>query len=166
MYTSHIAKTTRGRVLLEVLPGSEGGAAAAIFYLYGCPERPVTDEQQYPYTTHLYVKFPALALVDVPALVEACTDRWYNQTLCRVNDSVVRLGVMQGEYHWHKHDNDDEFFFVLEGHFIIDMEGRSIDLQPLEGFVVPKGVVHRTRAPDRAVILMVENATVVPTGDV
>jgi mannose-6-phosphate isomerase-like protein (cupin superfamily) len=78
---------------------------------------------------------------------------------------VVRLGVMQGEYHWHKHDNDDEFFFVLDGHFIVDLEDRSVDLQPREGFVVPKGIMHRTRAPDRAVILMVETATIIPTGD-
>jgi mannose-6-phosphate isomerase-like protein (cupin superfamily) len=111
------------------------------------------------------VKFPALTLVDVPALVAAVKDRWYNQTLCRVNDSVVRLGVMQGEYHWHKHDNDDEFFFVLDGHFIIDLEHESIDLQPRQGYVVPRGVVHRTRAPDPAVILMVETASIVPTGD-
>jgi mannose-6-phosphate isomerase-like protein (cupin superfamily) len=125
----------------------------------------MTESKTYPYATYLDIKFPALATVDVPALIDACTDRWYNQTLCRVNDSVVRLGVMQGEYHWHKHENDDEFFFVLDGHFIIDLEGRSIDLQPREGFVVPKGVVHRTRAPDRAVILMVETAAIVPTGD-
>jgi mannose-6-phosphate isomerase-like protein (cupin superfamily) len=125
----------------------------------------MTESKTYPYATYLDIKFPALATVDVPALIEACTDRWYNQTLCKVNDSVVRLGVMQGEYHWHKHENDDEFFFVLDGHFIIDLEGRSIDLQPQEGFVVPKGVVHRTRAPDRAVILMVETAAIVPTGD-
>lgn len=65
--------------------------------------------------THLDLKFPALSIVDVPALVRACTDNWYNQTLCKVNDSVVRLGVMQGEYHWHKHDNDDEFFSFLKG---------------------------------------------------
>ena len=119
----------------------------------------------YPYATFLDVKFPALSVVDVQALVQACTDKWYNQTLCRVNDSVVRLGVMQGEYHWHKHDNDDEFFFVLDGRFVIDLEGKSIDLGLHEGFVVPKGVVHRTRAPDRAVILMVETAAIVPTGD-
>jgi mannose-6-phosphate isomerase-like protein (cupin superfamily) len=121
--------------------------------------------QDYPYATFLDVKFPALATVDVPALVRTCKDRWYNQTLCKVNDSVVRLGVMQGEYHWHKHDSDDEFFFVLDGHFVIDLEDRSIDLQKHEGFVVPKGVVHRTRAPDKAVILMVETAAIVPTGD-
>ena len=125
----------------------------------------MSTQEAFPYATHLDIKFPALSIIDVPGLVSACTDRWYNQTLCKVNDSVVRLGVMQGEYHWHKHDNDDEFFFVLDGHFIIDLEGRSIDLQPREGFVVPKGVVHRTRAPDRAVILMVETAAIVPTGD-
>jgi mannose-6-phosphate isomerase-like protein (cupin superfamily) len=103
--------------------------------------------------------------VDVPALVAACKDRWYNQTLCKVNDSVVRLGVMQGEYHWHKHEADDEFFFVLEGTFFVDLEDRSIELKPWQGFTVPKGVVHRTRAPERAVILMVENAGIIPTGN-
>ncbi|HZL84391.1 MAG TPA: cupin domain-containing protein [Candidatus Krumholzibacteria bacterium] len=125
----------------------------------------MSNPKEYSYATYLDVKFPALKVVDVPALVAACTDKWYNQTLCKVNDSVVRLGVMQGEYHWHKHDNDDEFFFVLEGHFIIDLEDRTIDLATQEGFVVPRGVVHRTRAPDRAVILMIETAAIVPTGD-
>lgn len=122
-------------------------------------------DPRYPYATHLDSKFPPLTRVDVPALVKACTDRWYNQTLCRVNESVVRLGVVQGEYHWHKHDADDEFFFVLEGQFVIDLEDRSVILRPQEGFVVPKGVLHRTRAPERAVILMVETAAIVPTGD-
>ena len=125
----------------------------------------MSEQRNYPYATGLDIKFPPLRVVDVPVLVKACTARWYNQTLCQVNDSVVRLGVVQGEYHWHKHDNDDEFFFVLEGHFVIDLADRSVDLQPQQGFVVPKGVRHRTRAPDRAVILMVETAAIVPTGD-
>jgi mannose-6-phosphate isomerase-like protein (cupin superfamily) len=125
----------------------------------------MSDPAAFPYATHLNILFPALSRIDVPALVSQVKDQWYNQTLCKVNDSVVRLGVMQGEYHWHKHDEDDEFFFVLEGHFIIDFEGQSIDLPPWQGYVVPKGVVHRTRAPERAVILMVETASIVPTGD-
>ena len=125
----------------------------------------MNESQEYPYATYLDIKFPPLTLVDIPTLVRACRDRWYNQTLCKVNDSVIRLGVMQGEYHWHKHDNDDEFFLVLEGHFIIDLEDRSIDLRQDEGFVVPKGIVHRTRAPERAVVLMVESTAIVPTGD-
>ena len=123
------------------------------------------EPDQFPYTTNLNILFPALSLVDVAKLVPTVKDAWYNQTLCKVNDSVVRLGVMQGEYHWHKHDNDDEFFFVLDGHFIIDLEDHSVDLQPRQGYVVPKGVVHRTRAPDKAVILMIETASIVPTGD-
>ena len=123
------------------------------------------NESKYPYATFLDIKFGASTLIDVPGLVAACTDRWYNQTLCKVNDSVVRLGVLQGEYHWHKHDNDDEFFFVLEGTFYVDLEDRSIELAPWQGFTVPKGTVHRTRAPERAVILMVESAGIVPTGD-
>jgi dTDP-4-dehydrorhamnose 3,5-epimerase-like enzyme len=121
--------------------------------------------EPFPYSTHLDIKFAPLSLVDVPALVTACQDRWYNQTLCKVNESVMRLGVMQGEYHWHKHDNDDEFFFVLEGTFYVDLEDREVELKPWQGFTVPKGVVHRTRAPQRAVILMLENAGIVPTGD-
>jgi mannose-6-phosphate isomerase-like protein (cupin superfamily) len=125
----------------------------------------VNPSQPFPYATHLDVKFAPLTVVDVPRLIAACKDRWYNQTLCEVNDSVMRLGVLQGEYHWHKHDHDDEFFFVLEGRFFIDLESRSVELQPLEGFVVPKGVVHRTRAPQRAVILMAETRAIVPTGD-
>jgi hypothetical protein len=127
--------------------------------------QPAPPPESYPYATHLNVLYPALTVVDVPALVAACTDKWYNQTLCRVNDSVVRLGVMQGEYHWHKHDDLDEFFYVVEGRFLIDLEGRTVELAPRQGFVVPKGVVHRTRAPERTVILMVEGAGIVPTGD-
>ena len=125
----------------------------------------MSDAPTYPYATFLDIKFPALTVVDVPALVAANTHPWYNQTLCKVNESVIRVGVMQGEYHWHKHDHDDEFFYVLEGRFIIDLEQRSVDLGPQEGFVVPKSVLHRTRAPQRAVILMVETASIVPTGD-
>src|SRR5215510_5969557 len=124
-------------------------------------------EASYPYSTHLNTLYPPLEVVDVPALAAACTHPWYNQTLCRVNDSVVRLGVVKGEYHWHKHDADDEFFYVVSGQFLIDLDregGRTVDLRPGMGFVVPKGVMHRPRAPEKTVILMVETAGIVPTG--
>ncbi|HJZ89299.1 MAG TPA: cupin domain-containing protein [Gemmataceae bacterium] len=119
----------------------------------------------YPYDTHLDIRYPPLAVVDVPALVGAATHPWYNQTLCQVNDSVVRLGVVRGEYHWHKHDEEDEFFYVVEGRFFVDLEDRTVELGPRQGYVVPKGIVHRTRAPERCVILMVEGAGIIPTGD-
>ncbi len=123
--------------------------------------------QQTPhrYETRLDVLYPPLKVVDIKPLADACEFDWYNQTLCQVNDSVVRLGVMQGEYHWHRHDKDDEFFYVVDGEFIIDLEERSVTLQPRQGFVVPRGVMHRTRAPTRSVVLMIETAEIVPTGD-
>ena len=119
----------------------------------------------YPYVTRLNILHPPLELIDEKALADACEFKWYNQTLCQVNESVVRMAVIEGEYHWHKHDNDDEFFYVVEGKLLIDLEGRTVELAPRQGFVVPKGVMHCTRAPERTVILMVEPATVVPTGN-
>jgi mannose-6-phosphate isomerase-like protein (cupin superfamily) len=122
------------------------------------------DAARYPYATHLNVLHSALERIDVPALVAACRDPWYNQTLCRVNEAVVRLGVVQGEYHWHHHDTEDEFFYVVEGELLVDLEDRTMTLGPGQGVVVPRGVEHRTRAPRRTVMLMVERATIVPTG--
>ena len=123
------------------------------------------SESAYPYVTHLDIKFDPLKLIDISLLANTVTDQWYNQTLCKVNDSVVRLGVMQGEYHWHKHDNDDEFFFVLEGKLLIDLEERTVELFPNQGFTISKGVIHRTRAPKKTVMLMVETSAIQPTGD-
>jgi mannose-6-phosphate isomerase-like protein (cupin superfamily) len=117
------------------------------------------------YTIDLNVAFGFLSLIDVDKIRESVKDDWFNQTLCQVNDCVVRLGVVQGEFHWHKHDNEDEFFFVVDGRLIIDLEDRSVELLPKQGFTVPKGVVHRTRAPVRTAMLMVEGRTVSPTGD-
>ena len=119
----------------------------------------------YPYETRLNILYPALEVIDEKALSDACEFKWFNQTLCKVNESVVRVAIIEGEYHWHKHDEDDEFFYVVEGKLLIDLEERVVELMPRQGFVVPKGVIHRTRAPQRTVILMVENAGIIPTGD-
>jgi len=128
-----------------------------------------SDHDQSPagfsYNTRLNVLHAPLEVIDVAGLVEACTDQWYNQTLCRVDESVVRLGVVHGEYHWHHHDNEDEFFYVVSGRFLIEMEDQTVDLRPGQAFVVPKGAMHRPRAPEKTVILMVETAGIVPTGD-
>jgi mannose-6-phosphate isomerase-like protein (cupin superfamily) len=111
------------------------------------------------------IAFAPLEKFDVRALADACPHKWFNQTLCRVNESVVRLGVVEGEYHWHKHDDLDEFFFCVSGRFIIDLEDRTVELLPQQGYVIPKGVLHRPHAPERSVILMVEGEGIVPTGD-
>ena len=124
----------------------------------------MAETREYPYETRLNIYYKPLAVIDEKALADACNFRWYNQTLCQVNESVVRLGVVEGEYHWHKHDDDDEFFYVVEGRLLIDLQEQTVELLPRQGFVVPKGVLHRTRAPQRTVMLMVENASILPTG--
>jgi mannose-6-phosphate isomerase-like protein (cupin superfamily) len=117
------------------------------------------------YDIHLDDKYGSLTLIDIPAEI-AAHEPWFNQTLTTVNDSVVRLGVFHGEFHWHKHDEQDEFFLVLEGRLVIDLEDReTVTLDPHQGFTVPRGVVHRTRAPERTAVVMVEASGVVPTGD-
>ncbi|MDN5201911.1 cupin domain-containing protein [Fulvivirgaceae bacterium BMA10] len=122
-------------------------------------------EKQFNYVTKLDIKFGHLQKIDIPRMVESCKDKWFNQSLTRVNDSVVRLGIVEGEYHWHKHDNDDEFFFVLEGQLLIDLEDQTIELGPNQGVTISKGIMHRPRAPKKTVMLMVETSAIQPTGD-
>jgi dTDP-4-dehydrorhamnose 3,5-epimerase-like enzyme len=120
---------------------------------------------EYPYETRLNILHKPLELIDIDKVPNANDYKWFNQTLCQVNGSVVRFASIEGEYHWHKHDDDDEFFFCVEGELLIDLEDRTVSLKPKQGFVVPKGVVHRTRALQKTTILMVENAGIIPTGD-
>ena len=122
-------------------------------------------EKQFNYVTKLDIKFDHLQKIDVSQMVNECKDKWFNQSLTQVNESVVRLGIVEGEYHWHKHDNDDEFFFVLEGQLLIDLENQTIELNPNEGVTISKGVMHRPRAPKKTVMLMVETSAIQPTGD-
>ncbi len=118
-----------------------------------------------PYDIHLDDKFGSSTLIDVDAEA-AAHEPWFNQTLTTVNDSVVRLGVLKGEFHFHKHDREDEFFFVLEGTLLLDIEGGpTVTLARHQGYTVPKGIVHRTRAPERTVVMMIESRAIQPTGD-
>lgn len=117
------------------------------------------------YNIDLAIQYPHLEKIDVNAIVEATKVQWSNRTLTQVNDSVVRLAIVEGEFHWHKHDQEDEFFFVLEGQLFIELEDKTIELNPNEGVTITKGVMHRPRAPKRTVMLMVETSTIQPTGD-
>lgn len=121
----------------------------------------MSDHQTYNINTH--IKFGSSTLIDVGAFA-ASVEPWFNQSLTEVNDCVVRLGVIEGEFHWHDHEAEDEFFFVLEGELLIDLEGETVTLGPHQGYTVPRTVRHRTRAPKRTVMLMIEAASIVPTG--
>lgn len=120
--------------------------------------------QTFNYNQRMDIKYDHQALIDVNEIVKACTDKWFNQTLTKVNNSVVRIGIVESEYHWHKHEADDEFFFVLSGKLYIDLEDKTIELNPNEGATISKGVMHKTRAPQKTVMLMVETDTIDPIG--
>ena len=117
------------------------------------------------YSIHTDLKYKPLELEDIGGLADSCAEQWWNQSLSRVNDCVVRLGVFLGEFHWHKHDSEDEFFYVIDGILLLDIEEKTVELLPRQGIMVPRGVMHRTRAQQRTTVLMIEAATVTPTGD-
>ncbi|MFW9827258.1 MAG: cupin domain-containing protein [Candidatus Thorarchaeota archaeon] len=125
----------------------------------------MNDDNKNTIDLDLEIKYQPLEIIDIPQLIEHCTSKWKNMSLCIVNDSVIRLAVLEGVFPWHKHEKEDEFFFVIEGILLIDLENKSIELKLNQGFTVPKGVVHRTRAPSRTSILMIEKSTTKPTGD-
>jgi mannose-6-phosphate isomerase-like protein (cupin superfamily) len=116
-------------------------------------------------TIDLDTKYGYSELIDVQSIVTSCREEWFNQTLCQVNDCVVRLGIVRGEFHWHRHKQTDEFFFVLKGRLLLDLEGETVELNPHQGYTVPQGVEHRTRAPEGTVMLMIEDGQVHPLGD-
>ena len=122
-------------------------------------------KKDFEYNINLDVRFQHQERMDIPTIVKENTEQWFNQTLTQVNDSVVRIGIVEGEFHWHKHDNDDEFFLVLEGQLLIDLEDQTIELNPQQGVTISKGVMHRPRAPIKTVMLMVETSAIMPTGD-
>ena len=122
-------------------------------------------ENQTKYNINLDTQFQHFEVIDIPTIVAACNEKWFNQTLTQVNGSVVRIGIVEGEFHWHKHDFDDEYFFVLEGQLLIDLEDRTIELNPNQGVTISKGVMHRPRAPKKTVMLMMETSSIAPTGD-
>jgi mannose-6-phosphate isomerase-like protein (cupin superfamily) len=110
-------------------------------------------------------KFGQAQIIDVDRLISENTEKWVNFNLTEVNDCIVRLGIFEGEFHWHKHEREDELFFVLEGTLMLDLEGETLALRPRQGYTVPRQVLHRTRAPKKTVVLMIEQNTVNPKGD-
>src|ERR1051325_11671930 len=112
--------------------------------------------EQSKYNINLDIKYKHHEIIDISSVVSENQEKWFNQTLTKVNDSVVRIGIIEGDFHWHKHDNDDEFFFVLEGRLFIDLDSQTLELNPNQGVTISKGIMHRPRAPKRVVMLMFE----------
>jgi len=125
----------------------------------------MNEDKYSEYSINTEIICEPLEIIDIPKIIDESKRKWQNYPLIEVNDCVVRIGIIEGEFHWHKHDREDEFFYVIDGILFIDLQGETIKLNQKQGFMIPKGVSHRTRAPNRTSILMVEGRTVKPTGD-
>lgn len=110
-------------------------------------------------------KFGQSNLIDLHKLIDSTKEKWINMNLTEVNDCIIRLGIVEGEFHWHKHNEEDEFFFVVDGKLLLDLENETIELSSGQGYTVPRNTIHRTRAKEKTVMLMVEKSTVNPKGD-
>ena len=121
--------------------------------------------KRYSYNQLMDIKYKHQEVIDVPEIIKECKEKWFNQTLTKINDSVARIGIVEGEYHWHKHEGDDEFFFVLSGELFIDLEDKTIELKPNQGTTISRGILHRPRALQKTVMLMVETASINPIGN-
>jgi mannose-6-phosphate isomerase-like protein (cupin superfamily) len=93
------------------------------------------------------------------------TEQWQPKAVARFNENNVLIVKVQGEFVWHKHDDTDDFFLVLDGHLTIQLRDRNVELEAGELFVVPRGVEHCPRADEEASILLIEPAGTVNTGD-
>lgn len=122
-------------------------------------------KQKMDYKMQMDIKYDYLEKINVPEIVKECKDKWFNQSLCEVNSSVFRLGIFEGEYHLHKHDHDDELFFVIDGSIVLETEKGNFELGQFEGVCVPKGVMHRPIAKQKAIVLMIENTGIDPIGN-
>lgn len=119
------------------------------------------------YHIELAPLFGTLESMDVQAIIDRADHPWFNQTLVQVSDVLVRLGVFApGSFHWHQHDEQDEFFLVLDGQLRIELNGREpVELGPRQAFSVPAGLPHRPTALVATSVIMIERAGIHPIGD-
>ncbi|MDJ1014995.1 MAG: cupin domain-containing protein [Paracoccaceae bacterium] len=90
---------------------------------------------------------------------------WDPHVIADYNDNDVMVVKFKGEFPFHKHDDTDDFFLVLEGEMTMEYEDRSVSTGPGEIVIVPKGVVHRPRAEQEVKVLLIEPKGEPNTGD-
>lgn len=107
-----------------------------------------------------------LEKLNIDSLTKHIQDDWKNFVVSEINNHVVRLSVIQRDFHWHFHQNSDEYFYVIEGKLFVDLEDRTEVLTPGQMITIPKNVKHRTRAKERTIVLCFESQDNDVKGDI
>ncbi len=94
--------------------------------------------------------------IDFREYIERLDEPWVALDIARVNDTSLRLAKIEGEYHWHVHPKEDEFFLVLRGEITVEFKEKAVNLKEGEGILVPKGTPHRSKSKNPSVILIIE----------
>lgn len=106
-----------------------------------------------------------LKLTSPRGIVASLTELWSPRVVAEVDDAYVKVAKVKGSLTWHSHDNEDELFFILKGHLRIEMEGKVVELDEGEMFVVPKGVRHNPVADHECHIMLIERKSTLHTGN-
>ena len=91
-------------------------------------------------------------------------DYWQPRIVAELNGQYVKLAKFKGAFTWHKHDHEDEMFFVVKGKFRVEFRDKSVELCENEFIVVPKGVEHRSVADEEVEVMLFEPKTTLNTG--
>lgn len=97
-----------------------------------------------------------MAKISLKKIVKELKDPWQPKDILHVHQTALRVAKINGPYNWHVHLNEDEFFLVLKGKIFIDTDKESIELKENEGYLVKRGIKHRSRSSKPAWVLLIE----------
>ena len=103
--------------------------------------------------------------IDMADVIDSLSEPWSPVDIVYVNDQVLRVALFDGSYHWHKHDDEDELFFVYRGDIRIVMENETVQLEEGQLCVIPRGVLHKPEADIPSVVLLFEPSKLKSVGD-
>ncbi|MBP6510214.1 MAG: cupin domain-containing protein [Candidatus Kapabacteria bacterium] len=99
-------------------------------------------------------------------IAESLQEYWSPRIIAEVDDVYIKVAKVKGDFVWHQHDDEDEYFYVLRGTFVIQLEGYVFTLSAGESVVIPKGTRHCPRADEECLLMVIERKTTLHTGNV
>jgi mannose-6-phosphate isomerase-like protein (cupin superfamily) len=107
-----------------------------------------------------------IEVIELDKKFQRFAEHWHPKIVAELNNSYVKIAKLKGEFVWHKHDDEDELFWVTAGHLVIKLRDRDLSIGPGQLVVIPKGVEHMPVAAEEACVVLLEPKSTLNTGDV